>query len=151
VPVTPKEAGEDLFKPMVGRGCAFADINGDGKPDVVLTANGGPARLLRNDGQTGNNWIRLVLQGDGVNSNRSAIGAQVTLVAGGLKRQQQVTSARGYLSQSELPLTFGLGKATKVDRVIIQWPGKNGGRKELTNLAINKTHVIKQNRGKAIS
>jgi hypothetical protein len=149
VPTSERETGPDLFKPLVGRGCAFADINGDGKLDVVLTANGGPARLLRNDGHTGNNWIRLTLQGDGTHSNRSAIGAQVRLVAGGLEQQQQVTSARGYLSQSELTLTFGLGTAAKIDRVIIQWPGKNVGRQELTNLAINKTHVIKQNGGKA--
>jgi enediyne biosynthesis protein E4 len=144
VPVTERESGPDLFKPMVGRGCAYADINGDGKLDVVLTANGGPARLLRNDGQTANNWIRLVLEGDGVHSNKSAIGAHVTVVAGDREQQQQVTSARGYLSQSELPLTFGLGKATKIDRVVIQWPGKNAPRQEFTNLAINKVHKITQ-------
>jgi hypothetical protein len=145
VPVTEKAAGPDLFSPMVGRGCAFADIDGDGALDVVLTANGGPARLLRNEGHTGNNWIRLVLEGDGVHSNRSAIGAQVTLLADGVEQQLQVTSARGYLSQSELPLTFGLGKATKVDRVIIRWPGKDGQTEELINPAVNKVHVIKQN------
>jgi hypothetical protein len=148
VPATQDESGPDLFKPMVGRGCAFADIDGDGDLDVVLTANGGPARLLRNDGQTGNHWIRLVLDGDGVHSNRSAIGAQVKIIAGGTEQRQQVTSGRGYLSQSELPLTFGLGKATKVERVIIQWPGKNADTEELNGLAIDKTHVIKQGSGK---
>jgi hypothetical protein len=144
VPVTENEAGPDLFRPMVGRGCAFADIDGDGYLDVVLTANGGPARLLRNNGGTGNNWIRLVLEGDGVHSNRSAIGARLTLEAGGVVQHQQVTSARGYLSQSELPITFGLGKTTKVDRVTVQWPGKNGGKEEWTDLAINRVHTLKQ-------
>jgi hypothetical protein len=143
-PVTEKEAGPDLFTPMVGRGCAFADIDGDGFLDVVLTANGGPARLLRNNGGTGNNWIRLVLEGDGVHSNRSAIGARVTLEAGGVVQHRQIASARGYLSQSELVVTFGLGKAAKVDRILIQWPGRNGGTQELKDPIVNKVHAIRQ-------
>jgi len=144
VPVSEQEAGPDLFRPQVGRGCAFADIDGDGFLDIVLTANGGPARLLRNNGGSGNNWIRLVLEGDGVHSNRSAIGARVQLEAGGRKQNLQVSSARGYLSQSELPLTFGLGKATKVDKVTVHWPGKLRDPQVLTNPAINKAHHIKQ-------
>jgi hypothetical protein len=144
LPVTEREAGPDLFRPMVGRGCAFADIDGDGYLDVVLTANGGPARLLRNEGGAGNNWIRLVLQGDGVRCNRSAIGARVTLETGGLVQHRQVTSGRGYLSQSELPLTFGLGSGTKVNRITIQWPGKKGGQEAWSDLAINRAHLLKQ-------
>src|SRR5262249_59896587 len=81
--VTAKEAGSDLFGPLVGRGSAYGDINGDGYPDVVLTSNGGPARLLRNEGGTDNHWIRLSLEGDGKRSNRSAIGARSELKAGG--------------------------------------------------------------------
>ena len=108
----------------MGRGCAFADIDGDGDLDVALTENGGPARLLRNDGGTGHHWLRLVLEGDGKRSNRSAIGARVTLEAGGVQQRQQVTGGRGYLSQSELPLTFGLGTVTKIDQVTIPTAGK---------------------------
>jgi enediyne biosynthesis protein E4 len=144
VPVTDKQAGPDLFRPLVGRGCAFADIDGDGYLDVLLTGCGGQARLLHNNGGAGNNWIRLVLEGDGLHSNRSAIGARVTLEAGGESQNLQVTSARGYLSQSELPLTFGLGKRTKVERVTIQWPGKNAGKEVITDLAINQVHRIRQ-------
>ena len=146
-PVTAAHAGPDLFEPLVGRGCAFADIDGDGDLDVVLTENGGPARLLRNDGGNRNHWIRLALEGDGRRSNRSAIGARVTLEAAGTVQHQQVASGRGYLSQSELTLTFGLGQITKVDRITIQWPGKNGGTEIIqraTDLEINQVHHLKQ-------
>jgi hypothetical protein len=147
VPVTKREAGPDLFRPMVGRGCGFADIDGDGYLDVVLTANGGPARLLRNEGGTGNNWIRLILQGDGAHSNCSAIGARVTLEADGLVQHRQVTSARGYLSQSELPLTFGLGTTSRVDRITVQWPGQKGGKEEWFHLPMNRVHLLRQGNG----
>jgi hypothetical protein len=142
--VTDKQAGKELFRPLVGRGCAYADINKDGYLDVVLTENGGPARLLRNEGGTHNNWIRLVLEGNEEDSNRSAIGARVTVQAGALVQQREVLSGRSYLSQCELPLTFGLGRAEKVDRVTIRWPGLNAGKQVLRNLPVNQAHVIRQ-------
>jgi len=147
---TDAQAGPDLFKPIVGRGCVFADIDGDGYLDVVLTENGGPARLLHNEGGTGHHWIRLTLEGDGRHSNRSATGATVTLEACGQVQYQQVTSARGYLSQSELPLTFGLGKADRVDKITIRWPGKSGGTEVLTGLAVDKRYHVRQGGGKAV-
>jgi hypothetical protein len=125
--VTAEAAGPDLFEPLVGRGCAFLDYDGDGDLDVVLTSNGGPARLLRNEGDTGRHWIRLRLEGDGEHSNRSAIGARVILESEGQVQQREVASARGYLSQSELVLTFGLGTCGHVDRITIHWPGRHGG------------------------
>jgi hypothetical protein len=145
-PVTAAQAGPDLFVPMVGRGCAFADIDGDGCLDLVLTDNGGRPRLLRNGGGTGNHWIRLTLEGDGRRSNTSAIGARVRLKAGGAVQHRQVTSARGYLSQSELTLTFGLGKAATVEEVEILWPGRDGGRQVLTGLAADRAYHVKQAR-----
>ena len=93
---------------MVGRGCAFLDFDGDGDLDVVLAENGGPARLFRNDNATGNHWVAFTLRGDG-DRNRDAIGAEVTVEAGGRTRRRYVTAARGYLSQSELTATVGLG------------------------------------------
>jgi hypothetical protein len=141
----PKDAaGPDLFQEIVGRGSAFADIDGDGYPDVVLTNNGGAPKLLHNEGGTGHHWVRLVLEGDGVRSNRSAIGARVTLEAGGLTQHREVTSARGYLSQSELPVTFGLGDATKVEKLTIRWPGKDGGETVLTDVKIDEVHPVVQ-------
>jgi hypothetical protein len=140
-------AGPDLFRPIVGRGCAFADLDGDGYLDMVLTANGGPARVLRNEGGTGHHWVRLRLEGDGVRSNRSAIGARVELVAGGQTQKREVSGARGYLSSSELVLTFGLGEVDAVERVTVHWPGKNAGPPQVVKgLAIDREHVIRQKR-----
>jgi hypothetical protein len=141
-PATKETAGADLFEPMVGRGSAYLDYDGDGDPDVVLVANGGPARLLRNDNALGHNRVRLVLEGDGKRSNRSAIGAEVTVEAGGQVYHRQLAGARGYLSQSELPVTVGLGKANKIDKVTVRWPGKGGDRQEWTNLDANRTYEL---------
>jgi hypothetical protein len=144
-PVTQKDAGSDLFVPLVGRGSAFADIDGDGDLDVVLTGNGGPVRLLRNDNNLKHHWVRLTLEGDGQRSNKSAIGAVVTLEAGGRTQTQMVAGARGYLSQSEFTLTFGLGDTAKIDKVTIRWPGRDAGPPTvLTDVAVDKVHRIKQ-------
>jgi hypothetical protein len=146
--VTSRYSGEDLFRPMAGRGCAFADIDGDGYLDVVLTQNGGPARLLRNKGENRNHWLRLVLEGDGRHSNRSAIGAVVTVEAGGRLQRQQVTAGRGYLSQSELPLTFGVGKTEHVDKITIRWPDAQATTEVWKALKVNRAYHLKQGTGK---
>ena len=65
-------------------------------------------------------------------------------------QRQQVQSARGYLSQSELTLTFGLGKATQVDHVVVEWPGKRGFKQEFSKLVINKVHHLKQGEEKTV-
>jgi hypothetical protein len=119
--VPPEKAGPDLFQPIVGRGSAFADIDGDGDLDVVLTQVGGAPLLLRNDQQLGNHWLRLKLVGS--SANRDAIGATVRLEAGGVTQTRQVMPTRSYLSQSELPITFGLGNADRIESLTITWPG----------------------------
>ena len=137
--------GEDLLRPLVGRGCACLDLDADGAPDVVLTCNGGPARLLRNDNRTGHHWVRLRLEGDGRRSNRSAIGARIVLESAGREQRREVCTGRGYLSQSELVQTFGLGSATRIDRVTIHWPGARAGPPTvLTDLAIDTEHHVAQ-------
>ena len=118
VPVPPEKAGTDLFKPIVGRGASFADIDGDGDLDVVLTQTGGPPLLLRNDQGLKHHWLRLKLVG--AKSNRSAIGAWIKVRVGGQTLVRQVMPTRSYLSQSELPVTIGLGQATRADEVEIK-------------------------------
>ena len=115
------EAGPALQHPMVGRGAAYLDLDNDGDLDLLLTANNGPARLLRNDGGNRNNVLRIVTTG--VASNRDGIGARVEVtLAGGAKLWQIVKTGSSYASQSELPLTFGLGTHDRVESLRVRWP-----------------------------
>jgi hypothetical protein len=104
----------------VGRGSAFADIDGDGDLDILLTAVGGQPRLLRNDQKSGHRWLRFELTGTRV--NRDAIGAWVEVQVGEQRIRRQIMPTRSYLSQSELPVTIGLGPATHVDAAQVVWP-----------------------------
>ena len=122
----------------MGRGSAFADIDGDGDLDVVLTQIAGPPLLLRNDQKLGHHWVRLKLVG--TRSNRDAIGAWVKMRVGEHTLSRQVMPSRSYLSQSELPVTFGLGTATKVEGVEIVWP--LGAVQKIGALPIDQTTVI---------
>lgn len=121
IPVDQSRAGADLFKPIVGRGSAYVDIDGDGDLDVLLLQTGGAPMLLRNDQSLKNNWLRLKLVGK--KSNPEAIGAWVEVKAGGKMMQRHVTATRSYLSQSELPVTIGLGQETKIESIKVLWPG----------------------------
>ena len=121
VPVGPEQAGSALFTPIVGRGCAMADLDGDGDDDLLFTQTGGSPLLLRNDRPADRRWVRLKLVG--TRANRDALGATVQLKAGGKTQWRTVTANRGYLSSSALPLTFGLGEATAVESIEIVWPG----------------------------
>ena len=143
--VKPENAGPDLFKPVVGRGTAYADIDGDGDLDVVVTVNNAPARLFRNDGGNNNHWIRLELKGDGKTSNRDAIGAKIELKAGGNTCHRQLFPSKSYLSSVEHTLTFGLGKLDQADIVKITWP--SGKISTFENLRAGKVYQVAEDGG----
>jgi hypothetical protein len=140
VPVPPEKCGSDIFKPIVGRGSAYADIDGDGDLDVVLTQINGPPLLLRNDQELHHHWVRLKLIG--ARSNRDAIGAWIKVRAGGKTMSRQVMPTKGYLSQSELPVTIGLGKAEAVDEVIVTWP--DGSSEKITQIKLDTVTLVRQ-------
>ena len=110
----------DLAQPRVGRGAAYADIDNDGDLDVAITEAGGRAALLRNDQSGIHNWARFKLWSD--SPNQHALGAVVTATVAGDRHVRVVTPARSYLSQVELPVTFGLGDAVQVDELTVTWP-----------------------------
>ncbi len=140
------EAGPDLQHPIVGRGAAYADIDGDGDLDVAVSTNNGPAILLRNDGGNANGWLRLRLIGS--KSSRDAAGAQVRVRAGDIVASREVRSAASYASQSEMVLTFGLGPAKDgrhpAADVQITWP--DGLTQTLNGLESGRTHTIEEPR-----
>jgi hypothetical protein len=140
VPMTPESTGPDLFRPIVGRGSTYADIDADGDLDVVLTANGGPPLLLRNEGGNTHHWARLKLVA--TKSNREAIGARVVAKVGDRTHRLQLFPAKGYLSSVELPLTIGLGGATKIDELTVTWP--SGSTTQLRDVEAGKLHMIQE-------
>jgi hypothetical protein len=142
VPVPPAKCGPDIFKPMVGRGSAYADIDGDGDLDVILTQIGGVPLLLRNDQALNHHWLRLKLIG--TRSNRDAIGAWVKVRVGNKTLSRQVMPTKGYLSQSELPLTFGLGKSDSIGEVLVTWP--DGSSQKVASPSLDRLTVVEQAR-----
>ena len=138
--VQPIDANGDFATPLVGRGAAYADIDGDGDLDVVITQNGGTPLLLRNDLSLDHHWLRVRLTGTAV--NRDAIGAWVEVRTGDTVQRRQVMPSRSYLSQVEPVLTFGLGVADRVDRVDVFWP--DGSRQSLDRVAIDSQVEITQ-------
>ncbi|HKO11063.1 MAG TPA: CRTAC1 family protein [Acidobacteriaceae bacterium] len=140
------KAGAALQSAMVARGAASLDYDNDGDLDVAVNVNNGPARLLRNDNGNRNDMLRVRLAG--TKSNRDAIGARVTVAGAGVPRQVKwVKSGSSYLSQSEFPLTFGLGKpaAGKTVSVDIVWP--SGRREALAHVAADQFITVEEGKG----
>jgi hypothetical protein len=137
------EAGRDFAQPRVGRGLAFGDFDRDGDVDVLVTANSGPATLFRNDQLAGNRSLRFRLLG--TKSNRDGIGATVRIFHEGTSQSRLVKSGSSYLSQSELPVTFGVGRRDRVERVVIAWP--SGRTEEFKNVASGKAYECVEGKG----
>jgi hypothetical protein len=116
----PNEGAGDLERELAGRGSCYADFDGDGDLDVLVVQVGGRPLLLRNDQELDRHWLRVRLVDSG--KNRDAIGAWVILRTGDSVLRRQVMPTRSYLSQSELPVTFGLGAVDTVDSLEIVWP-----------------------------
>ncbi len=135
-------AGAAFMTPRVARGAAYADIDNDGDLDLLITTNGGPAVLFRNDAGS-NHSLRVKLTG--TKSNRDGIGAVVRVHSGGDQQWQMLRSGSSYLSQSELVLTFGLGPKAQTSEVEVQWP--SGQKDRLQNVAADQTITVQEGRG----
>ena len=137
------EVGADFDQPKVGRGLAYGDFDRDGDLDLLLTTNNGSAHLYRNDQQAGNRSIRFRLVG--TKSNRDGIGATLRVFIGGLTQSRLVKGGSSYLSQSELPVTFGLEKRDRIERLVIDWP--SGRTEEYKNLAAGRCYECTEGKG----
>ena len=135
--------GDEFAQPKVGRGLAYGDFDRDGDHDILITTNNGPAELFRNDQLAGNRSVRFYLTG--TKSNRDAIGARVRITCSGITQSRMVKSASSYLSQSELPVTFGVGKEENIERLIIEWP--SGRIEEHRKLASNRSYDCVEGQG----
>jgi hypothetical protein len=136
-------AGPAFSQPKVARGLAYGDFDRDGDFDILMTTNNGPAFLYRNDQLSGNRSIRFHLTG--TKSNRDAIGAQVRIFHGGTSQSRMVKCGSSYLSQSELSVTFGVGRRDRIDRVEIHWP--SGRAEDFANLSTGRRYECVEEKG----
>jgi len=137
------EVGGGFDRPRVGRGLAYGDFDRDGDLDVLMTTNNGPAVLFRNDQLVRNHSIRFHLVG--AKSNRDAIGTSVRVFQNGIVQSRLVKGGSSYLSQSELPVTFGLGRSDRIERVVLDWP--SGRTEEYKDIEAGKAFECIETKG----
>ncbi len=135
--------GAAFNRPVMGRGAAYLDADGDGDLDLAMTTLGGPAVLLRNDGGQANHWLRV--RAAGARSTRSALGTIVRVTSAGGSQWQMVHSGSSYASQSELTLTFGLAGDRQVTRLEVEWP--SGTRQLFENVAADQVVAVDEAHG----
>jgi hypothetical protein len=136
-------AGAAILAENLGRGCAFGDFDNDGDVDILVNNLDGPPTLLRNDGGSGHGSI--LVKCVGTKSNRSAIGARVTVRLGDHGQIREVMSGSSYYSQSDLRLHFGLGRAAAADVVEVAWP--SGLKETFKDLPTHHLFVIQETKG----
>src|SRR5260370_39313340 len=138
------EMGGGFSQPKVGRGLAIGDFDRDGDQDILMTTNNGPAYIFRNDQTAGNRSIRFRLVG--TKSKRDAIGARVKVFSSGVMQTRAVRSGSSYLSQSEIPTTFGLWHRDKIEPVVIDWP--RGRSEEYSDLSAGRAYGVTDGSGR---
>jgi hypothetical protein len=141
-----KSLGAAFTTPRVGRGAAYGDINNDGRLDLLLSTNGGPAYLFENDaaGEAAlQKSLRIKLVG--TKSNRDGIGTVVKVSTAGGTQSQMLRSGSSYLSASELVLTFGLARNERADFIDIRWP--SGLFEKFSNVASGQTITVTESKG----
>ena len=137
-------AGSDLLAVHTSRGLAVGDYDNDGDTDVFVNNMNERPSLLRNDSKPAGGFLSLRLIG--TKSNRSAIGARVTVEAGSRVMVQEVRSGSSFMSSNDLKLHFGLGDSARVDKVVVDWPYRSS-RETLADLAPNQFLQITEGRG----
>ena len=135
-----REAGNGFSVPHAGRGAAFVDFDNDGNMDIVVGNNDDPPLLLHNSGAPGNHFVNFKLIGK--KSNRDAMGARLRVHAGGITQIREIAGGGSYLSQSDLRANFGLGHATQIDSLEIQWP--SGLRQTFRAMAADTFYSVEE-------
>ncbi|MFL6447643.1 MAG: CRTAC1 family protein [Bryobacteraceae bacterium] len=135
--------GADFSRPIVARGAARADFDHDGDQDILVSTNNGPACLYRNDGGNRNHWLNVRLVGS--KSNRSGLGAVIRVQSASGKQSDMMRSGGSYCSQSDLALTFGLGKDDRVTTLEVDWP--SGARQKLSDITANQFLTVSEDKG----
>jgi enediyne biosynthesis protein E4 len=136
-------AGPALKERRVSRGLAVGDLFNDGNMDVVVSDLDGSPMILKNHGVPGRHWVSFELQG--TKSNRLALNARIKIVAGGITQTDEIHSGGSYLSQNDLRVHFGLGSATRIDKVEVRWP--SGGVETFTDIPADKFYSVLEEHG----
>jgi enediyne biosynthesis protein E4 len=116
------QSGPYFGQLRIGRGLACSDFDNDGLPDLAFSHSAGTIALLHNRTETKNSWIRLELIGDGIKSNRNAIGARVEITSGDQRQVRFINGGGSYLSANDHRILAGLGTAQQAERVTVVWP-----------------------------